>query len=80
MAALLSLADVVVAGSTGILHLASASGAKVVGLYSGLRASTPIRWASLGPGRVLTAKRRDDPELETILVSEVVAAVEGLLS
>lgn len=49
LAAVLSLADVVVANSTGPLHLAVAVGTKVVGLYPSRKAMSPVRWGPLGP-------------------------------
>ncbi|MDH3891787.1 MAG: glycosyltransferase family 9 protein [candidate division Zixibacteria bacterium] len=48
LAAALSLADVVVANSTGPLHLAVAVGTKVVGLYPGKAVMSPARWGPLG--------------------------------
>ncbi|MEA1996335.1 MAG: glycosyltransferase family 9 protein, partial [Gemmatimonadota bacterium] len=48
--ALLSLASVVAAPSTGPLHLASALGKPVVGIYSPVPAHHPKRWGPLGLG------------------------------
>jgi heptosyltransferase-3 len=48
---LLSLASVVVAPSTGPLHLAAALGVPVTGIYSPVRAHHPRRWGPLGKGR-----------------------------
>jgi lipopolysaccharide heptosyltransferase II len=48
LAAVLSMADVVVANSTGPLHLATAVGTKVVGLYPRKSAMSPVRWGPLG--------------------------------
>jgi len=48
LAAALSLADVVVANSTGPLHLAAAVGTKVAGLYPGKAVMSPARWGPLG--------------------------------
>ena len=48
LAAVLSLANVVVANSTGPLHLAVAVGTKVVGLYPGKAVMSPARWGPLG--------------------------------
>lgn len=48
LAATLSLATVVVANSTGPLHLAVAVGTKVVGLYPGKAVMSPARWGPLG--------------------------------
>ncbi len=48
LAGLLSLADVVVANSTGPLHLAAAVGTRVIGLYPNNHAMSPVRWGPLG--------------------------------
>ena len=48
LAAVLSLADVVVANSTGPLHLAVAVGTKVVGMYPSKKIMSPRRWGPLG--------------------------------
>ncbi len=48
LAAVLSLATVVVANSTGPLHLAAAVNTNVVGLYPGKRVMSPTRWGPLG--------------------------------
>jgi ADP-heptose:LPS heptosyltransferase len=48
LAAVLSLAKVVVANSTGPLHLAVAVGTRVVGLYPSKKAMSPVRWGPLG--------------------------------
>ncbi len=48
LAAVLSLSDVVVANSTGPLHLAVAVGTRVVGLYPGKRIMSPVRWGPIG--------------------------------
>lgn len=48
LAAVLSLAEVVVANSTGPLHLAVAVGTQVVGLYPSKKAMSPVRWGPLG--------------------------------
>ena len=44
---LLSLADIVIANSTGPLHLATAVGTKVIGLYPNTHAMSPVRWGQL---------------------------------
>ncbi|MEA3296786.1 MAG: glycosyltransferase family 9 protein [candidate division Zixibacteria bacterium] len=48
LAAVLSLANIVVANSTGPLHLAVAVGTSVVGLYPGKAVMSPARWGPLG--------------------------------
>lgn len=45
LAALLSLAEVVVANSTGPLHLAAAVGTGTIGLFPPARSMSPSRWA-----------------------------------
>jgi heptosyltransferase III len=46
--AFISRADVLVAASTGPLHIAAALGVKAVGLYSARRPIFPARWAPIG--------------------------------
>lgn len=48
LAAVLSLAKVVVANSTGPLHLAAALDTKVVGLYPSRKIMSPVRWGPIG--------------------------------
>jgi ADP-heptose:LPS heptosyltransferase len=56
LAAVLAQAGVVVANSTGPLHVAAAAGAPVVGLYPPVAACDPERWGPLGSQtRSLTA-------------------------
>ncbi|MCB2201503.1 glycosyltransferase family 9 protein [bacterium] len=50
LAAVLSLATVVVGNSTGPLHLAVAVGTQVVGLYPGKQIMSPVRWGPVGKG------------------------------
>ncbi|MEW6049456.1 MAG: glycosyltransferase family 9 protein [Candidatus Zixiibacteriota bacterium] len=50
LAALLSLASVVVSNSTGPLHLAVAVGTRVVGVYPSRVVMSPVRWGPLGDG------------------------------
>lgn len=59
LAAVLSISDVVVANSTGPLHLAVAVGTDVVGLYSGKKVMSPVRWGPIGDDhRVLIPTRQ----------------------
>jgi len=53
LAALLSLAKVVVANSTGPLHLAVAVKTNVVGLYPGKKVMSPVRWGPLGENDIV---------------------------
>ncbi|MGD8396761.1 MAG: glycosyltransferase family 9 protein, partial [Candidatus Eiseniibacteriota bacterium] len=48
LAALLAEASAVIAASTGPLHLATAVGTPVVGLYPPIRDATPLRWGPCG--------------------------------
>ncbi len=87
LAAVLSLASVVVANSTGPLHLAAAVGTKVVGLYPSKRIMSPVRWGPVGLyHQVLLPTKKDchcpDKQcrcMETILVENVVEQVLSLL-
>jgi len=86
LAAVLSLATVVVANSTGPLHLATAVGTKVVGLYPGKRVMSPKRWGPLGEDhRVILPSRVEchcPPKqcrcMETIAVEQVAQQVVSL--
>lgn len=53
LAAVLSLAKVVVANSTGPLHLAVAVGTKTVGLYPSKKSMSPIRWGPIGDDNII---------------------------
>lgn len=89
LAAAFSRAGVVVANSTGPLHVAAAAGAPVVGLYPPVAACDPGRWGPLGAGsRAVVAptlpgepalfpspRRAPDDLMERIAVDEVLAAV-----
>ncbi len=74
LAALLSLADVVVANSTGPLHLAAAVGTIVVGIYPSEHTMSPIRWGPRGEGHLIVQPYKGSA-IETITVEEVVTAV-----
>lgn len=88
LAAVLSLATVVVANSTGPLHLATAVGTKVVGLYPGKRVMSPKRWGPLGEDhRVIQPSEVDchcPPKqcrcMETITVEQVAGQVVSLFT
>jgi ADP-heptose:LPS heptosyltransferase len=60
LAALLRRAQVVVANSTGPLHLAVAVGTEVVGLYAPLRPIRPERWGPFGRPRSVIMSRSED--------------------
>lgn len=44
----LSRSEATIAPSTGVLHLAAATGAKTIGIYSPIRVQSPKRWAPRG--------------------------------
>ncbi len=48
MISFISSADALVACSTGMLHLAGATGINAIGLYPPLKAMSPTRWAPIG--------------------------------
>jgi ADP-heptose:LPS heptosyltransferase len=50
--AFIGAADVLVAASTGPLHIAAACGIQAIGLYADRRPIHPGRWAPLGPKAV----------------------------
>ncbi|MDH5638723.1 MAG: glycosyltransferase family 9 protein [Nitrospinota bacterium] len=50
LAEALAQLDVFVGPSTGPLHMASAAGTPVVGIYCPIRVCLPVRWGPIGPG------------------------------
>jgi len=86
LAAVLSLASVVVANSTGPLHLATAVGTNVVGLYPGKDVMSPKRWGPLGKNHCVIqpskVKCQCPPKqcrcMETITVVQVADQVASL--
>jgi lipopolysaccharide heptosyltransferase II len=65
LAAVLSLAEVVIANSTGPLHLATAVGTKVVGLYPRKSAMSPVRWGPLGENHQIIQPDREECQCPT---------------
>lgn len=65
----------VVASSTGPLHIASALGTPVVGLYRSEAPFWPERWAPLGPGQVLSTNKIQPNGGLDLSVDEVFDAV-----
>jgi len=59
----------VIVPSTGVAHLASSVGAKVIGLYPDRTSQSPIRWRPLGANVHLLLS--DQPELSGITVAQV---------
>lgn len=90
LAAVLSLASVVVANSTGPLHLAVSVGTRVVGLYPSKKAMSPVRWGPLGKrdkviqpeGVVCSCPPKQCTCMETItperVASEVIKIIEEI--
>ncbi len=86
LAAVLSLARVVVANSTGPLHLAAAAGTRVVGLYPSRKAMSPRRWGPVGEPHTVMQPESEDCQcppkgcrcMETISVERVGDEVTGL--
>lgn len=87
LAAVFSLAETLVANSTGPLHLASAVGTKVLGLYPGKRVMSPLRWGPCGEGHLVMQPSGSDnladgekqPGMETISVDQVFDNLRKLL-
>ena len=88
LAALLSLGDLVVATSTGPLHLAAAVGTRVIGLFPNNRVMTPVRWGPWGDeNRVIQPEGpesagtvQDADGMSTISVERVAREVEDALT
>ncbi|MCP4705045.1 MAG: glycosyltransferase family 9 protein [candidate division Zixibacteria bacterium] len=71
LAGLLSLADIVVANSTGPLHLASAVGTRVIGLYPNRHAMSPKRWGPLGTGHQVILPPNRQNEMSAIKPEDI---------
>ena len=76
----LAHARLCIASSTGPLHLASAFGTPVVGLYQSQAPFWPARWAPLGPGVVLETRMEAPEGGLDISVQDASAAAFGLLA
>ena len=76
----LAHAKLCVASSTGPLHLASAFGTPVVGLYQAQAPFWPARWAPLGRGAVLETRQEAPEGGLDISVQDVADAAFGLLA
>lgn len=94
-AAVLGQLSVLVAPSTGVLHLASLLGVKTLGLFSPLKAHAPSKWAPLGEGQTLVPpipahfealkmKRLSEAQKEALMsgigVDEVLLGIRELIS
>ena len=77
LAAIISMAEIVVANSTGPLHLAAAVGTSVVGLYPGNRAMSPVRWGPLGENHTVILPPEGDPlnmqEIKPEYVADIIS-------
>jgi len=74
LAAVLSLAGLVVANSTGPLHIAAASGTSVIGFYPNDRVMSPKRWGPLGEGHTVFTPE-PGAGMDSIPVADVADAV-----
>jgi ADP-heptose:LPS heptosyltransferase len=78
---LIGASDVLVAASTGPLHLAAAMGIGAIGLYSPQRPIHPTRWAPLGvKARTLCSSTHPEDGVLDISVDSVVAEIDDLLN
>ncbi len=77
--AILGMAELVVANSTGPLHLAAATGTKVVGLYPSNKLMSPVRWGPRGAESRIIQPSPEAASMESIEVDRVTAAVNELL-
>jgi ADP-heptose:LPS heptosyltransferase len=74
--ALIGVTDVLVASSTGPLHMAAASNVACIGLYGSDAPEWPERWHPLGPNaRWLTAKHGSNDGTLTIEIDRVLDAL-----
>lgn len=86
LAAVLSQAGLVVANSTGPLHLAVAVGTRVVGLYPRRKIMSPVRWGPVGEGHQVIQPLDPDCQcpprqchcMDTIAVSRVTEAAREI--
>ena len=77
---LIAASDVLVAASTGPLHIAAALGIGAVGLYSPKRPIHPVRWAPLGTrARTLSSEEHPQDGVLDISVDSVLAEIEDLM-
>jgi len=87
LAAVLSLSEIVVANSTGPLHLATALKTQVVGIYPSKQVMSPKRWGPLGNKDIVIQPETEKCRcpayncscMETIQVETVLGAVTSLL-
>jgi len=80
LAGLLSLADVVVANSTGPLHLAAAVGTRVIGLYPNSFAMSPVRWGPLGKGHRVILPPEGENDMTTISTKNILKSIDLIMS
>lgn len=83
LVAILARASLVIANSTGPLHVAAAVGTKVIGIYPSKTIMSPVRWGPLGQGHLLIQPENAGCQcpsahcrcMETITVERVAAVV-----
>ena len=81
LAGLLSLAEVVIANSTGPLHLAGAVGTRVIGLYPHTEAMSPVRWGPLGTGhQVVLPPANQRENMSAITPDQIAKAAMAVVS
>ena len=80
LAGILFLADVVVANSTGPLHLAAAVGTKVVGLYPNNFAMSPVRWGPLGKGHQVLQPPNEKDKMSAMKPEDIAKTVISIMS
>ena len=80
LAGLLSLATVVIANSTGPLHLAAAVGTRVVGLYPNSLSMSPVRWGPLGKGHQVIQPPNKENNMSMIKPEDVTKIINSMMS
>ncbi len=80
LAGLLSLADVVIANSTGPLHLAAAAGTRVIGLYPNTQSMSPVRWGPLGKGHLVIQPPNEKDKMSAMKPEDIAKTVSSMMS
>lgn len=79
--AFIAQVDVLVACSTGPLHIAAISGKSAIGLYTDLRPMHPGRWAPIGKfAKALTIGNQNNPQLKDIEKIEVSTVLNEIIN
>jgi heptosyltransferase-3 len=79
LAVLFRRSNLVVANSTGPLHLANALGTPVIGLYPMTRSMHPKRWGPLGQMEHVLTPKSEDGGMSTIPVETVVKMAKEII-